>query len=104
MDRVEELQSMNYEMLDYLRTQLVWLLEYCKKNPNLPIPRIHPRAFISNFFGAFGRDLGHVVSHELQPTFPFSYIGNVIMISGLGLINCKVYGEKFGIRNIRESD
>jgi hypothetical protein len=26
MDRAEELQSMNYEMLDYLRTQLVWLL------------------------------------------------------------------------------
>lgn len=27
MDRVEELQSMNYEMLDYLRTQLAWILE-----------------------------------------------------------------------------
>jgi hypothetical protein len=25
MDRVEELQSMNYEMLDYFGTQLVWL-------------------------------------------------------------------------------
>ena len=23
---------MNYEMLDYLRTQLVWLLDYCKMN------------------------------------------------------------------------
>jgi hypothetical protein len=32
MDKVEELQSMNYEMLDYLRTQIAWLLEYCKKN------------------------------------------------------------------------
>jgi hypothetical protein len=32
MCRIEELQPMNYEMLDYLRTQLAWLLEYCKKN------------------------------------------------------------------------
>jgi hypothetical protein len=32
MDRVEELQSMNYEMLDYLRTQIAWLLEYRRKN------------------------------------------------------------------------
>jgi hypothetical protein len=32
MDRVEELQSMNYNMLDYLRTQLTRLLEYCEKN------------------------------------------------------------------------
>jgi|GEM_PF-1441933 hypothetical protein len=37
MDRVEELQSMNYEMLDYLRTQIAWLLEYCKKN-RIPLP------------------------------------------------------------------
>jgi hypothetical protein len=35
MDRVEELQSMNYNMLDYLRTQLTWLLEYCEKNRSL---------------------------------------------------------------------
>ena len=37
MDRVEELQSMNYEMLDYLRTQIAWLLQYCKKNL-IPLP------------------------------------------------------------------
>jgi hypothetical protein len=37
IDRIEELQSMNYEMLDYLRTQLAWLLEYCKKN-RIPLP------------------------------------------------------------------
>ncbi len=39
MDRVEELQSMNYEMLEYFGTQLVWflLLEYCKKN-RIPLP------------------------------------------------------------------
>ena len=37
MERVEELQSMNYEMLDYLRTQLAWILEYCKKN-RIPLP------------------------------------------------------------------
>jgi hypothetical protein len=37
MDRVEELQSMNYDMLDYLRTQLAWLLEYCEKN-RIPLP------------------------------------------------------------------
>jgi hypothetical protein len=37
MDRVEELQSMNYNMLDYLRTQLTWLLEYCEKN-RIPLP------------------------------------------------------------------
>jgi hypothetical protein len=37
MDRVEELQSMNYNMLDYLRTQLTRLLEYCEKN-RIPLP------------------------------------------------------------------
>ena len=39
MDRAEELQSMNYEMLEYFGTQLVWflLLEYCKKN-QIPLP------------------------------------------------------------------
>ena len=37
MDRVEELRSMNYEMLDYLRTQIAWLLEYCRKN-RIPLP------------------------------------------------------------------
>jgi len=37
MDRIEELQSMNYEMLYYLRTQLAWILEYCKKN-RIPLP------------------------------------------------------------------
>jgi hypothetical protein len=37
MDKVEELQSMNYEMLDYLRTQIACLLEYCKKN-RIPLP------------------------------------------------------------------
>ena len=39
MDRAEELQSMNYEMLEYFGTQLVWflLLEYCKKN-RIPLP------------------------------------------------------------------
>jgi len=39
MDRVEELQSMNYEMLEYFGTQLVWflLLECCKKN-RIPLP------------------------------------------------------------------
>ena len=37
IDRVEELQSMNYNMLDYLRTQLTWLLEYCEKN-RIPLP------------------------------------------------------------------
>jgi hypothetical protein len=30
MDRVEELQKMNYDMLDYLRIQIAWLLEYCE--------------------------------------------------------------------------
>jgi hypothetical protein len=37
MDKVEELHSMHYEMLDYLRTQITWLLEYCKKNL-IPLP------------------------------------------------------------------
>jgi len=37
IDRVEELQSMNYGILDYLRTQLAWVLEYCKKN-RIPLP------------------------------------------------------------------
>ena len=38
MDRVEELASlMNYNMLDYLSTQLTWLLDYCeKKSISLP--------------------------------------------------------------------
>ena len=44
-DRVEELQSMNYEMLDYLRTQLAWLLDYLQderilqQRQNRPIRR-----------------------------------------------------------------
>lgn len=37
MDRVEELQSMNYNMLDYPRTQLTWLLDNCEKN-RIPLP------------------------------------------------------------------
>jgi hypothetical protein len=38
-DRVEELQSINYEMLEYFGTLLVWFLflEYCKKN-QIPLP------------------------------------------------------------------
>jgi hypothetical protein len=37
MDRVEELQAMNYDMLDYIRTCVAWLLEYCEKY-NIPLP------------------------------------------------------------------
>jgi len=36
MKRAEDLQSLNYEIMDYLRTQLTWLLEYCIKN-KLPL-------------------------------------------------------------------
>ena len=53
MERVEELQSMNYEMLDYLRTQLAWILEYCKKN-RIPLPDFG-KAML--FFDRFGKIL-----------------------------------------------
>jgi hypothetical protein len=39
MDWIEGLQSMSYEMLDYLQTQLAWLLEYYKKN-RIPLPEL----------------------------------------------------------------
>ncbi len=62
MDRVEELQSMNYEMLDYLRTQLAWLLEYCKKN-RIPLPDFD-KAML--FFKRSGKILSddHIQSSE----------------------------------------
>jgi hypothetical protein len=34
---VKLLQALNYEMLDYLRTQTAWLLEHCEKY-NIPLP------------------------------------------------------------------
>jgi hypothetical protein len=39
MDRVGELQKMIYDMLDYLRIQIAWLLEYCEKY-NIPLEDI----------------------------------------------------------------
>ena len=33
---------MNYEMLDYLRTQLTWLLDYCKMNESYNNDKIDP--------------------------------------------------------------
>ncbi|MFZ0895483.1 MAG: hypothetical protein WAZ77_13380 [Candidatus Nitrosopolaris sp.] len=56
MDRVEELQSMNYNMLDYLRTQLTWLLEYCEKN-RIPLPDLE-KAML------FFKKSGKIVSDE----------------------------------------
>jgi len=62
MDRVEELQSMNYEMLDYLRTQIAWLLEYCKKIL-IPLPDFD-KAML--FFKRSGKILSddHIQSSE----------------------------------------
>lgn len=34
---VKKLQAMNHDMLDFLRTQVAWLLEYCERN-NIPLP------------------------------------------------------------------
>ena len=67
MDRVEELQSMNYEMLYYLRTQLAWILEYCKKN-RIPLPDFD-KAML--FFKKSGKSLSdemNTYSSEVKDT------------------------------------
>jgi hypothetical protein len=66
MDRVEELQSMNYEMLDYFRTQIAWLLEYCKKN-RIPLPDLE-KAML--FFKKSGKILSdeHIQASKNKPS------------------------------------
>ena len=61
IDRVDELQSMNYEMLDYLRTQIAWLLDYCEKY-NIPLEDIEKAKL-------FFKTSGKILSDEyIQPT------------------------------------
>lgn len=65
MDRVEELQKTNYEMLDYLRTHVAWLLEYCKKH-NIPLPDLEKARL---FFVTSGKILERNSPTESQQLF-----------------------------------
>ncbi len=38
-NEVESLQVLNYEMMDALRSKIVWLIKYCEQN-NIVIPDI----------------------------------------------------------------
>lgn len=65
MDRVEELQKANYEMLDYLRMHIAWLLEYCKKH-NIPL---HDLEKAKRFFVTSGKILEGNSPTEFQQRF-----------------------------------